>query len=186
MLSSFEEWLTRLLRDELTELSIRERSAFVSPLHKVQKQAFRALQEFRDRLSERTIRAFGIPLRTTETEIAVAEPATPNIRIGKVFDRSWELLSPVLPVWMIRKIVKRHFVYTISDKVYQNLSRLSSQWEESINDALWRVEKEANRRLDELIGTIERLVENSSNERAPQIRADLERIDAARKALISE
>jgi GTP-binding protein EngB required for normal cell division len=186
MLSSFEEWLARLLKVELTELSIRERSAFMSPLHKVQKQTFRALQEFRDRLSERTIRAFGIPLRTTETEIAVAEPAAPNIRIGLVFDRNWELLSPVLPVWMVRRFVRRHFAKTISEKVYQNLSRLGSQWEESINDALWRVEKEARKRLDELIGTIERLVENSSNERAPQIRADLERIDAARRALIPE
>lgn len=186
MLSSFEEWLARLLKVELTELSIRERSAFMSPLHKVQKQTFRALQEFRDRLSERTIRAFGIPLRTTETEIAVAEPAAPNIRIGLVFDRNWELLSPVLPVWMVGRFVRQHFAKTISEKVYQNLSRLSSQWEESINDALWRVEKEARRRLDELIGTIERLVENSSNERAPQIRADLERIGAARRALIPE
>lgn len=186
MLSSFEGWLARALRDELTELSIRERGGFVSPLHKVQKHVFRALQEFRDRLSERTIRAFGIPLRTTETEIAVAEPATPNIRVGRVFDRNWELLSPILPVWMIRGVVHRHFMRTISDKIYQNLSRLSSQWEESINDALWRVDKEAKKRLDELIGTIERLVENSSNERAPQIRADLERIHDARKQLISE
>jgi GTP-binding protein EngB required for normal cell division len=186
MLSSFEDWLARALRDHLTELSIRERQVFVSPLHKVRKQVFRALQEFRDRLSDRTIRAFGIPLRTTETEISVAEPATPNIRVGRVFDRNWELLSPILPVWMIRRFVHRHFVRTISDKVFQNLSRLSSQWEESINDALWRVDKEAKRRLDELIGTIERLVENSSNERAPQIRADLDRIHVARKQLISE
>lgn len=33
---------------------------------------------------------------------------------------------------------------------------------------------------------MERLVENGSNERAPQIRADLERIDRVRKELTSQ
>jgi hypothetical protein len=184
MLSSFEEWLAKALRDELTVLSIRERSSFLAPLYKVQKQAFRSLQQFRDRLSERTLQAFGVPLRTTETEINIVEPRTPDIRIGRVFDRSWDLLSPILPVWIIRALVHRHFARTISYLVYTNLSRLSTQWEESVNGALWGVEKEARRRLDELIGTVERLVGSSSNERAPQIRADLEHLGRARKSLI--
>jgi GTP-binding protein EngB required for normal cell division len=186
LLSSFENWLASALRDELTVLSIRKRSAFLAPVHKVTKQAFRALQQFRDRLSDRTMRAFGVPLRTTETEINAVEPSTPDIRVGRVFDRNWELLSPVLPVWTIKGIVRRHFARTISYLVFQNLSRLGSQWEESINGALSGVEKESRRRLDELIGTVERLVESSSNERAPQLRADLERIEKARKSLAAE
>ena len=186
MLSWFEKWLASALRDELTVVSIRERSSFLVPLNKVQKQAFRALQQFRDRLSDRTMRAFGVPLRTTETEINVVEPRTPDIRIGRVFDRNWELLSPILPVWPIKAAVHRHFTSTISYLVYLNLSRLSTQWDESINGALWGVEKEARRRLDELLGTVERLVESGSNERAPQLRADLERLEEARKSLAAE
>jgi hypothetical protein len=186
MLSSFEEWVASALRDQLTALSIRERSSFLAPLHKARKQAFRALQQFRDRLSDRTVRAFGVPLRTTETEIDVVEPRTPDIRVGRVFDRNWELLSPVLPVWLIKAAVHRHFARAISYLVYRNLSRLGSQWEESVNGVLWGVEKEARRRLDELIGTVERLVESSTNELAPQLRADLARIDKARKSLAAE
>ena len=87
------------------------------------------------------MRAFGVPLRTTETEINVVEPGTPDIRIGRVFDRNWELLSPLLPVWTIRAasiaILRAQSAYL----VYQNLSRLSTQWEESINGALWGIEK---------------------------------------------
>lgn len=183
MLSSFEEWLASSLREELTELSIRERAAFLEPLRKVQKQALRALQQFRDRLSERTMRAFGVPLRTSETEITVQDPAAPNVRVGRVFDRNWELLSPVLPVWAIRTTVHRHFRQTISRAGYQNISRLSSQWEESINSALWSVEKEAHRRLDDLIVTVERLLEMARDERVPEIRADLDRIQNARMSL---
>jgi GTP-binding protein EngB required for normal cell division len=186
MLTSFENWLTGALRDELTELSIRERSGFLAPLDKVRRQVFRALQQFRDRLSERTTRAFGVPLRTTETEIDVVEPRTPHIRVGRVFDRNWELLSPVVPAWTIKTAVHRHFARTVPYVVYQNLSRLSSQWEESIHGALWGVEKEARRRLDELLGTVERLLESGGNERAPRLRADLERIEKARQSLAGE
>ena len=60
--------------------------------------------------------------------------------------------------------MRRHFARTISYLLYQNLSRLSAQWEESINAALWGIEKEARRRLDELMGTIERLVESGSED----------------------
>jgi GTP-binding protein EngB required for normal cell division len=186
MLSSFEDWLASAVRDRLSVLSIRERSSFLAPLHKVRTQAFRALQQFRDRLSDRTMRAFGVPLRTTETEIDVVEPRAPDIRVGRVFDRNWELLSPFLPVWPIKAAVRRHFARTISYAIYLNLSRLSSQWEESVNGALWGVDKEARRRLDELLGTVERLVESGCNERAPQLRADLERLEEARKSLAAE
>ena len=96
------------------------------------------------------------------------------------------VVARLLPVWTIKAVVHRHFARTISYLIYQNLSRLSTQWEESINGALWGVEKEARRRLDELIGTVERLVESGGNERAPQLRADLERLEKARKSLAAE
>jgi GTP-binding protein EngB required for normal cell division len=183
MLTSFEDWLANGLCEELSAASVEERGRFLAPLHKVQKQAMHTLQRYRDRLSERTLRVCGVPLRTTETEVEVLEPKTPDIRVGRIFDRNWELLSPVLPVWTIKAIVHRHFAHTISYAIYQNLSRLSTQWAESINGALGRVEKEANRRMDELIGTVERLVESGGDGQARQLRADLERIERARKAL---
>jgi GTP-binding protein EngB required for normal cell division len=182
MLSSFEQWLANALREELAALSARERHALAAPLNRVRKQAQRALQQFRDRLSDRTMRVFGVPLRTTETEIRVAEPATPDIRIGRVFDRNWELLSPILPAGLIRRAVERHFARTVSYLVYENLSRLAAQWEEGINGALRSIEKESFRRLDELLATIGRLLENSG-ELAPELRADLDRLEAMRQSL---
>lgn len=180
MLQRFEEWLGEALRGELMALSARERGAFLEPVHQVRRLACRALQQFRDRLSERTLRAFGVPLRTTETEIVMAEPRTPDVRIGRVFDRNWELLSPILPVWAIRGVVRRHFARTVSYLVYQNLSRLSTQWEESVHGTLWAVETETGRRLDELMDTVERLVESGGADGAARIRADLERLERAR------
>jgi len=183
MLSSFEDWLAAALREELVAVSVRERGALLAPLHQVRKQAHRALQQFRDRLSESTLRVFSVPLRTTETGVQVAEPATPDIRIGRVFDRNWELLSPILPVWAIQAAVQRHFARTVSYAVYENLSRLGAQWEEGVNGALWSVEKEVRRRLDELLDTVERLVNNSGEELAPRLRADIDQLETARRSL---
>jgi GTP-binding protein EngB required for normal cell division len=183
LLSSFQDWLDRSLSAELTRVSLAERSPLIEPLQKTRRQVLRYLQEFRDRLSQSTLRAFGIPLRTSEVEIEIQQPGTPNIRVGQIFDRNWELLSPIMPVVLIKSLVRRHFTQGIPDIVYANISRLTSQWEESINAALLGVGKEAERRLDEQISTVERLIATADRGRVPAIKGDLERMAAARKAL---
>jgi len=182
MLASFESWLAGALAAELASLSAVERSALAAPAADLNRLTFRALEQFRERLSERTERAFGVPLRTAETEIAVGEPESPDIRVARVFDRNWELLSPILPWWAIRGLVRRHFARTVAYLIEQNLSRLAAQWEESINATLWGIEKEVRRRLDELMNTLERLADGAP-EQAPQLRADLQRLADARQSI---
>jgi GTP-binding protein EngB required for normal cell division len=178
-LKSFETWLGHSLSDELAEISANYRSELLTPLDRVKQQVLRALQGSRDQLSERALRAFGVPLRTTEVEIRLQEPSNPDIRIGNVFDRNWELLSPIAPMSLMKGIVRQHFGRRVPNIVEVNLSRLTTQWEQSINSALSQVDKEAQGRLDELVHTVERLLENSSD-RAPHIQSDLRRIFALR------
>jgi hypothetical protein len=175
-LASFEAWLSRALARELVKVSDEERARLTAPLGRVSRQVFRALQSFRDRLSERTMRAYGVPLRTTEVEIRLEEPKCPDIRIGKVFDRNWELLSPVVPMWLMAGLVARHFAGKVPYMVEKNLSRLASQWAESLCAAMRQIGREAERRLDELVGTVARLVTSGRND-APLIREDLARIN---------
>jgi GTP-binding protein EngB required for normal cell division len=178
-LKSFETWLRHSLTDELAEISAKHRSELLAPLDRVKQQVLRALQGFRDQLSERALRAFGVPLRTTEVEIRLQEPSNPDIRIGHVFDRNWELLSPIAPMSLLKGIIRQHFGRRVPNIVEVNLSRVTTQWEQSINSALSQVDKEAQGRLDELVHTVERLLENSSD-RVPQIQSDLARIFAIR------
>jgi hypothetical protein len=174
-LESFERWLNDSLSQALMVVSVEERAELAAPLGKLKQQVFRSSQNFRDRLSERTERAFGAPLHTTESEIEFEEPQTPDIRIGHVFDRNWELLSPVAPMFLVKPLVRRHFAGKVPHIIEKDLSRLTSQWAESIRDAMWQVLKEAERRLDELVESVERLLTTSSDE-TPRLRADLERI----------
>lgn len=178
-LQSYEAWLQRTLSEELSIISGLHRAEFLVPVEQVRRQAFHRLQSFRDQLSERAVRAFGVPLRTTEIEIEVAEPHTPDIRIGKVFDTSWESFSAILPMWLVKGVIANHFRKRLAWMVEKNLSRLATQWAESSNGALTQIQCEATKRLDELHATVTRLLSNSPAQ-AAQLSADLARLGSVR------
>jgi GTP-binding protein EngB required for normal cell division len=180
----FEAWLEPAITDEMSRLSADHRKDFLEPLHRVGRQLSQSLQDFRNRISERTMEALGVPLRTTEVEIEAKEPRAPDIRIGKLFDREWQLISFMIPMSLAKGIVRRHFRRKIADTVFKNLSRLASQWEQSVNPALYAMDKEAAGRLEDLVSTIERLIAAAGKE-APRIREDLSRIEFACAGLAS-
>jgi GTP-binding protein EngB required for normal cell division len=173
----FEAWLGAGLTHEMEGLSTAHRDEFVEPARRVSRQLSQALQDFRNRLSERTLEALGVPLRTTELDLHAEDPRSPDVRVGKIFDHTWELLSPLVPMGLVKNVVERHFARKVGDAVFMNLSRLASQWEGLVSAALHLLEKEAIRRLDGLIATIESLLVASGHE-APQIQADLQQIEA--------
>lgn len=183
LLESFDGWLSARLAGELAAASANERQRLMEPLELASRQITRILQDFRDRLSEGTMRAFGVPLRTTEAGIEVSEPEAPDVHAGKIFDRNWELISPLVPVAPLRGIVRRHFERQLSYKLSTNLARLVSQWDERINRALSAMEQGAEHRLEELISTVEHLIDASAGNRRSGILQDLEKIETLRSAL---
>lgn len=178
----FDDWLRAAVSSEVAELSKRHREAFSSPVHRTARQLSHSLQDFRNRLSERTLEALGVPLRTTEMDISTQDPRSPDVRVGKIFDRDWELLSFLIPMPLIKGSLKRHFERKVADVVFMNLSRLASQWETIVGASLVALEKEAVRRLDSLIGTIERMI-TSAAQKGPRIRDDLNRLADLRGVL---
>ena len=88
----------------------------------IQRQYLGVLQAFRDRLSDRAMEMFGVPLRTTETEIVARSPKAPDINIGHIFDHNWELLSPIVPMTLIRGLVKRRFLRTVEYETFKNFA----------------------------------------------------------------
>jgi GTP-binding protein EngB required for normal cell division len=178
----FDDWLQRRVTEEMSALSQKHRGEFVEPLQRVGRQLSQSLQDFRNRLSERTLETLGVTLRTTEMDLNAEDPRSPDVRVGKIFDRNWELLSFLIPMTLFRGIVGRHFERKAGDVVFMNLSRLASQWEEIVNRALLKLEKDAMRRLDSLVATIQKLIASAGQE-APRIREDLERLQALRDRL---
>jgi GTP-binding protein EngB required for normal cell division len=182
LLEQFERWLHRELTCRLKDLSASHKTEFLKPLRDVQRQYLRVLQAFRDRISQRTMELFGVPLRTTETQIEPKAPDAPDIDIGRMFDHSWELLSPMIPMVAFRGAVKARFLNKVDYETFKNLSRLATQWTDIVAAAIHDMQREAEHRLEELIKTIDRLTA-SSTARAPEIRSDLGRVRQAQANL---
>jgi GTP-binding protein EngB required for normal cell division len=178
LVEAYGLWLETALSVRLETLSQTKRSEFLHPFLDVQKQYARILQNFRDRLSEQVMSLYGIPLRTTEPEIVPEPPKAPDVKIGRVFDHSWELLSPMIPMGLLRRALLRRFQRKVGDEVFKNLSRLTSQWEEIVNGAITQLQREAERRIEDLVSTVDRLTAMPASE-AGRIRDDLSRLDSA-------
>jgi GTP-binding protein EngB required for normal cell division len=180
----FDDWLRVVLTSDMAELSKQHRSEFVEPVRRVSRQLSQSLQDFRNRLSERMLETLGVPLRTTEMELQTEDPKSPDVRVGRIFDHNWELLSWLIPMALVRGAVLKHYQRTVEELVFANLSRLASQWEDIVNASLLALEKESMRRLDGLIGTIGKLIA-SAGQQAPLIREDIQRLEELRRRLNS-
>ena len=178
----FDDWLRGVLTSDMAELSKQHRSEFVEPVRRVSRQLSQSLQDFRNRLSERMLETLGVPLRTTEMELQTEDPKSPDVRVGRIFDHNWELLSWLIPMALVRRAVLKHYHRTVEELVFANLSRLASQWEDIVNASLLALEKESMRRLDGLNGTIGKLIA-SAGQQAPLIREDIQRLDELRRRL---
>jgi GTP-binding protein EngB required for normal cell division len=178
----FDDWLRVVLTSEMAELAKMHRCEFVEPVRRVSRQLSQSLQDFRNRLSERMLETLGVPLRTTEMELQTEDPNSPDVRVGRIFDHNWELLSWLIPMALVRGAVLKHYHRTVEELVFANLSRLASQWDDLVNASLLTLEKESMRRLDGLIGTIGKLIA-SAGQQAPLIREDIQRLDELRRRL---
>ncbi len=150
MLNHYEQWLQTQLQAELSAVSAAEHTAFLQPIEDLQRQCQRILQTFRCQLAERVSQLFGVNLHTPEAKIEVQRPQAPDVNVGRMFEHNWELISALIPMFLVRNLVRRRFFEKVESEVFRNLSRLTSLWEETINHAIRCVEKESLQRLQEL------------------------------------
>jgi GTP-binding protein EngB required for normal cell division len=176
---AFDKWLRVRVTQEMEELSRKHQVEFLEPIRRARRQVTQSLEDFRNHLSERTLAGLGVPLGRREIDLRVEEPGSPDVRVGKIFDRHWELLSFIIPMFLIQWPLKRHFQSKVRTVVFVNLSRLASQWEEVVRAAVLRLQAESMRRLNGLISTIGKLLQ-TTGEAAPLVRADLATLDRIR------
>jgi len=106
----------------------------------------------------------------------------PDVKIGRVFDHNWELLSPIIPMSILRQAVFRRLRRKITDETFKNLSRLSNQWTDIVTGAIFQLQREAESRIEDLLATVERLTLSPYRE-LDQIKSDIARLDEMKNAL---
>ncbi len=185
LLEHFEGWLGDALKLHLSRISATREQDFRQAVRDVQRQYLKILQGFRDRLSSRAMELLGVPLRTTETEIAPRPPGPPDVKIGRIFDHNWEFLSPVVPMPLVAGAVKARFQKIIAYETFKSLSRVTTQWSGSVAATIMDMQSEAFSRLEQLIQTVERLTAHSADRRA-EIASDLERVRQAQNSISNQ
>jgi len=176
VLCEFRRWLAREMQDELAAISARDHQRFLQPHQDAQRLSRTVIQSFRDRLSDQVHRVFGITVHTTETEIDLAPPAAPDVSIGKMFNHDWRWLFSIVPASLIRSTLQSNLSQKLEDEVHKNLSRFTTQWEVVVCDATRATEKEAHRRVDDLIATVQQLLSSNPQRPVNEIQADLQRL----------
>ena len=133
-------------------------------------------RQLRDSLAQKVQHVFGVPLRTTEPEMEWHPPRRLDISIGKIFDHNWELISALIPMRLFRDAVERRLAGRVEYEVFKNLSRLTSQWEESILCAIRAARDDVQNRFEALILTVRRLLAMEEPEQRACVSAFLQRI----------
>lgn len=181
----YEEWLGETLKERILQISDAKCQDFLEPLNEIRRQSRAQLQNYRDLISSRVERLFGISLRITESEIVANPPQVPDISIGRIFDHDWELLSVLIPMSLLRDLVLRRFLEKVDSEVHKNLSRLTAQWEEILRLAIHQTELEAVNRYDHIVATVQTLLSSQGPKRSEELDAVLARLDAGVRSLES-
>ncbi len=181
----FQEWIEHALGLRLRDLSASHQSGLLQPVRDAQRQCRHIQQAFRDQVSQRALELFGVPLRTAELETIAPPLKAPDLKIGRIFDHNWELISPVIPMPLIRGSVQQRLLEKVEYETHKNLSRLANQWSEIATEMIASVQKEAAQRLEQLVETVERLAAPAESPRA-RIELDLRSVRQWQKEIEKE
>ena len=138
----------------------------------------RIVRAFQDRLAQGIEKALHVQFDGAKFEVKVQEPKRPDVHIGNTFMTPWEILWFIIPMSLFRPLVNHHFLHRLPWDVGINLSRLASQWTESISVSMEDIAQQAKIFIQQEIATVENLL-NKAPDQGREIRkaiAELEEI----------
>jgi len=157
----YEAWIAETIEDEIRRISASENKHFYGTLTKAHMSLTRYLDAFRMMLNDNLHKVLGMRLAEAEWKIDVIDPGKPDIKVSQSFDIHWDLIWFLIPMRVFRGVFERYFLKQIPWEVEVNLSRLASQWEESINKAMDSMRSQALGYIKDEIATIDALLSKS-------------------------
>ncbi|MBI5017870.1 MAG: hypothetical protein HZB55_20555 [Deltaproteobacteria bacterium] len=181
----FQSWLAEALSEELSRASGRGGESLLHFLDDALAQAHRAVRGFQGRLAHEIRRSLGVSFEGARFHAQVAEPARPDIRIGKTFDTNVDLLWFAIPMPLVRSWVQRHFEKLVSWEAEKNLSRLAAQWAEAVSASLEGLAAQTLDFMENELSSIGALVSGASD-RKGEIRSALGELEALGRGVSGE
>jgi hypothetical protein len=78
--------------------------------------------------------------------------------VSRTFMMSWEMLSWLLPMWLIGGMFRRHVIGLVPWEVEKNLTRLVGDWAEAVDAAVVNLRHQAEVWVDTELSTLDRLL----------------------------
>ncbi len=169
--AAYKTWLESTLDVELKELSLQGEDFLAPHLARSQAAIARSVQAFQDRLANAIQKALHTTLVGARFDGEVAQPSKPDVRVGKTFDIPFDMIWFVIPMFVARPLVLRHFRRRIRWEVEKNLSRLGVQWADAFNRAIDGLCAQAVAFIRGEIDVVERLVSQTGDRRDEIIEA---------------
>ena len=163
----FGQWIEKDLSSHLEALSTTKGEQLASRhLPKALDSFSRMVRAFQDRLNQHIQEALHITFSGAEFEARIEKPVHPDIRIGKVFDTDLELIWFLIPMWIFRPLINRHFMNSLPWEVEKNLYRLASQWSGAIFRSIENLSGQAKVFMENELNTVENLLEKADDNRS--------------------
>ena len=177
----FEQWTREAMVVRLVPLSHEEGGQLADRhVDAIRASLERVVRGFQDRLSQGIRRALGVSFSGAEFEVAVMPPRRPDAGIDRVFDTPFELLWFLIPMWLVRPLVNRHFLRMLPWEVEKNLCRLAAQWTAAIGRCVDNVAGQAQEFIQRELATVEDLLAKAPDRRAAveKALAEIEALEA--------
>ncbi len=102
-----------------------------------------------------------------------------------MFDIPFEIVWFLIPMWVFRPLVNRHFLRRIPWEVDKNLHRLAAQWSQAIAASIDELAQQAQEFMRQELATIEGLVSTAQDQR-PAIEEALAVLDGLEQTSCNE
>ncbi len=173
----FAEWASDTLHEHLGPLSYQEGEELITRhLAPAQESISRVVRAFQDRLAKSIERALRMTFTGANFDAAVRQPEEPDVRVSRVFDISFEVVWFLIPMWLFRPLVNRHFLRRLPWEVEKNLHRLAGQWSQAIAASIDDLARQARDFMRQELATIEGLVSKARDQR-PAVEQALAALD---------
>ena len=143
---------------ELTPHSQEAISLATDLMDRAEDRLRRVVEAVRDRLSRNIHEATGLTVSTATWTVERPSVVSIPVAVSRTFMMSWEMLSWLLPMWLIGGMFRRHVIGRVPWEVEKNLTRLVGDWAEAVDAAVANLRHEAEVWVDTELSTLDRLL----------------------------
>jgi len=150
-----EAWIKTALTTHLKTVADKERKPIDGIMDRVNAHFTFYCRSLRERLSDNVSRVLGTRLATEDWSPEYKHIRHPSISVYRAFDSHLDLLWFLFPMFLFRRMFRRHFARQIPYEVEKNIYRLTSDITGIINGQTDRNKKETIKYILTELSTIE-------------------------------